>query len=145
VHTEAEALAGAHIVNVMTRSDTPLFDGNLLEPGQHINAAGANALDRREIDLATIKRCDVIAVDSREVARGECGDLLPAIEQGLLYWENIPDLGEILIGQKPGRTSDQQITLFESHGMALQDIYTGRHVLDLARSRGIGRDVAIGE
>jgi len=145
VHTEAEALAGAHIVNVMTRSDTPLFDGNLLEPGQHINAAGANALDRREIDLATIKRCDVIAVDSREVARGECGDLLPAIEQGLLYWENVPDLGEILIGQKPGRTSDQQITLFESHGMALQDIYTGKHVLDLARSRGIGRDVAIGE
>jgi ornithine cyclodeaminase/alanine dehydrogenase-like protein (mu-crystallin family) len=145
VHSEAEALAGADIVNVMTRSDTPLFDGRLLEPGQHINAAGANALDRREIDLETIKRCDVIAVDSREVAKGECGDLLPAIEQGLLYWENIPDLGEILVGQRTGRTSEQQITLFESHGMALQDVYTGRHVLDVAREIGIGVDLPIGD
>lgn len=145
VHTEAEALAGADIVNVMTRSDTPLFDGRLLEAGQHVNAAGANALDRREIDLAAIGRCDLIVVDSREVAKGECGDLLPAIEQGLLYWENIPDLGEILLGHKPGRSADTQITLFESHGMAVQDVYTGRHVLDVARSRGIGVDLPIGE
>ena len=145
VTSEAEALDGAHIVNVMTRSDQPLFDGRLLEPGQHINAAGANALDRREIDLATIKRCDVIVVDSREVAKGECGDLLPAIEQGLLYWENIPDLGEILLGRRPGRVSDAQITLFESHGMAMQDVYAGSHVLEVARARGIGVDLPFGD
>ena len=145
VHSEAEALDGAHIVNVMTRSDTPLFDGRLVAAGQHINAAGANALDRREIDLETVKRCDIITVDSREVAKGECGDLLPAIEQGLLYWENIPDLGEILLGRRPGRTTDAQITLFESHGMAMQDVYTGRHVLDVARERGIGVDLPFGD
>ena len=145
VTSEAEALEGAHIVNVMTRSDQPLFDGGLLQPGQHINAAGSNALDRREIDLATIRRCDVIVVDSREVAKGECGDLLPAIEQGLLYWENIPDLGEILLGCKSGRTGDAQITLFESHGMAMQDVYTGRYVLDTARERSIGVDLAFGD
>jgi ornithine cyclodeaminase len=145
VHSEAEAIDGADIINVMTRSDTPLFDGALLKPGQHINAAGANALDRREIDLQTIKRCDVIAVDSREVAKGECGDLLPAIEQGLLYWENIPDLGEIILGRRPGRGSDEQITLFESHGMAMQDVYTGRYVLDVARAQGIGVDLPFGD
>jgi ornithine cyclodeaminase len=145
VHTEAEALDGAHIVNVMTRSDQPLFDGRLLQPGSHINAAGSNALDRREIDLATIKRCNVIVVDSREVAKGECGDLLPAIEQGLLYWENIADLGEVLLGRKPGRSADGDITLFESHGMAMQDVYAGRHVLDVARSRGIGVDLPFGD
>jgi ornithine cyclodeaminase len=145
VHSEAQALDGAHIVNVMTRSDQPVFDGSLLQPGQHINAAGSNALDRREIDLATIKRCDVIAVDSREVAKGECGDLLPAIEQGLLYWENIADLGEVLLGRKPGRTADAQITLFESHGMAMQDVYAGSYVLDAARSRGIGVDLPFGD
>lgn len=143
--SEAEALDGADIVNVMTRSDTPLFDGHLLQPGQHINAAGANALDRREIDLETIKRCDLIVVDSREVAKGECGDLLPAIEQGLLYWENIPDLGEILLERRPGRTAASQITLFESHGMAVQDVYTGRHVLDSARESGIGVDLPFGD
>ena len=86
-----------------------------------------------------------MVVDSREVAKGECGDLVPALEQGLLYWENIPDLGEVLTGQRAGRTRDDEITLFESHGMALQDIYTGRHVLDVARARGIGVDLPIGE
>ena len=145
VHVEAEALDGAHIVNVMTRSDQPLFDGRLLQPGQHINAAGSNALDRREIDLATIKRCNVIVVDSREVAKGECGDLLPAIEQGLLYWENIADLGEVLLGRKAGREADSDITLFESHGMAMQDVYAGRYVLDVARERGIGVDLPFGD
>jgi alanine dehydrogenase len=145
VHSEAEALDGADIVNIMTRSDTPLFAGNLLQPGQHLNAAGANALDRREIDLETIKRCARVVVDSREVAKGECGDLLPAIEQGLLYWENIPDLGEILLGRRPGRTADNQITLFESHGMAMQDIYAGRYVLDCARERGLGVDLPFGD
>jgi len=145
VHSEVEALDGAHIVNVMTRSDAPLFDGRLVQPGQHINAAGANALDRREIDIATIKRCAVIVVDSREVAKGECGDLLPAVEQGILYWENIPDLGEVLLGYRPGRTSDSQVTLFESHGMAMQDVYTGCHVLDAARERGIGVDLPFGD
>lgn len=145
VHSEAAALDGADIVNVMTRSDTPVFDGRLLNAGQHINAAGGNALDRREVDLATIRRCAVIVVDSREVARGECGDLLPAIEQGLLYWENIPDLGEVIVGHRKGRESDAQITLFESHGMAMQDLYAGRHVLDVARERGIGVDIPIGE
>jgi len=142
--SQAEALAGAHIVNVMTRSDSPLFDGRLLEPGMHVNAAGANALDRREVDLATIRRATLIVVDSREVARGECGDLLPAIEQGLVYWENVPDMGEILLDRHPGRRSDADITLFESHGMAIQDIYAGRHVLDVARQRGIGIDLPIG-
>ena len=145
VHSEAHALDGAQIVNVMTRSDQPMFDGNLLQPGQHINAAGSNALDRREIDLATIKRCDAIVVDSREVAKGECGDLLPAIEQGLLYWENTADLGEVLLGHKPGRTADAQITLFESHGMAMQDVYAGSYVLDTARARGIGIDLPFGD
>jgi ornithine cyclodeaminase len=144
VHSEAEAIDGADIVNVMTRSDTPVFDGRLLQPGQHVNAAGGNALDRREVDLHTIERARVV-VDSREVARGECGDLLPAIERGLLYWEQVPDLGEVLLGQRPGRTSEAQITLFESHGMALQDLYTGRHVLDVARAQGIGIDLPIGD
>lgn len=145
VHTEADAIDGAHIVNVMTRSDQPVFDGNLLQPGQHVNAAGSNALDRREIDLAAIRRCDVIVVDSREVARGECGDLLPAIEQGLLYWENIADLGEVLLGRRPGRTAETEITLFESHGMAMQDVYAGHYVLARARERNIGVDLPFGD
>ncbi len=140
-----QTIAGAHIINVMTRARTPVFDGKLLEPGQHINATGVNALDRCEIDLETIKRSAVIVVDSREVARNECGDLLPALEAGLLYWENIPDLADLVIGRRPGRISDTDITLFESQGMCIEDLYVGKYVLDVALEKNIGVDLPIGD
>jgi len=136
-----EAVRGSDIIVTMTRASEPVFDGRWIEPGQFIAATGANALDRREIDLATVRRADVVVVDSREVAQGESGDLLPAYENGHLYWENIADLGEVLTGRWPGRVNDQQVTLFESHGMALQDIYTGNWVLSLARQRGLGTEL----
>jgi ornithine cyclodeaminase/alanine dehydrogenase-like protein (mu-crystallin family) len=139
-----ETVRGSDIIVTMTRSAEPLFDGKWLEPGQFIAATGSNALDRREIDLETVRRCDVIVVDSREVAQGECGDLLPAYENGLVYWENIADLGEVIVGRWPGRTSDQEIILFESHGMAMQDLYTGVAALDLARKQGLGIELPIG-
>lgn len=140
-----EAISGAHIINVMTRAQTPVFDGKLLEPGQHINAAGINAIDRREIDLETIRRSSVLAVDSRQVAQNESGDLLPAFEAGLLQWENLPDLGDMLLGRRAGRTSREQITLFESHGMCIEDLYAGKHVLEVALRDSIGTDLPIGE
>ncbi|MBC7778507.1 MAG: ornithine cyclodeaminase family protein [Proteobacteria bacterium] len=140
-----DTVRGADIVVIMTRADEPVFDGAWLEPGQFIAATGANALNRREIDLTTVKRSDVIVVDSVEVAMGECGDLLAGVETGLIYWENIPTLGDIIIGRRPGRTDARQITLYESHGMALQDLYTGRRVLELAVERGLGVELPIGE
>jgi ornithine cyclodeaminase len=139
-----ETVRGSDIIVVMTKSAEPLFDGNLLEPGQFIAATGANALNRREIDDIAVKRSDVIVVDSVEVAMGECGDLLAGVEAGTIYWENIPTLGDIIIGRRPGRTSAQQITLYESHGMALQDLYTGRRVLELAIARGLGTELPMG-
>lgn len=139
-----ETVRGSHILVTMTRSDEPLFDGKWLEPGQFISATGANALNRREIDLATVKRADVIAVDSVEVAMGESGDLLAGVEAGIVYWENIPTLGDIIVGRRPGRTSDAQVALYESHGLALQDLYTGRRVLELATARGLGTELPMG-
>lgn len=136
-----DTVKGSDVIITMTRASEPLFEGSWLEPGQFIAATGANALNRREIDTETVKRCGIVVVDSRDVARKESGDLLPAYEDGLLYWENTPELGEIIIGQRPGRTQAEQIILFESHGMAVQDIYTGMHVLSLARSRGMGREL----
>jgi len=139
-----ETVRGSDIIVTMTRSEEPLFDGALLEPGQFIAATGANALNRREIDLTTVRRCDLITVDSVEVAMGECGDLLAGVEAGIIYWENIPTLGDVIVGRHPGRTAADQITLYESHGMALQDLYTGRRVLELALERGLGIDLPIG-
>jgi ornithine cyclodeaminase/alanine dehydrogenase-like protein (mu-crystallin family) len=139
-----ETVRGSDMIVTMTRSGEPLFDGRWLEPGQFIAATGANALDRREIDTETVKRSNLVVVDSREVAQGECGDLLPAFESGLIYWENVAELGEVIIGRRAGRTAGTQISLFESHGMALQDLYTGSAVLEKARAGGLGVDLPIG-
>ena len=126
----ADAVAGADIVNVMTRSSpTPVLLGAALVPGMHVNAAGVNRLDHRELDLEAVRRADLIVVDSVQTARAESGDLLGAVEAGLVHWEGLADLGGVLAGQHPGRQSDEQITLFESHGLALQDLYAAHHVM----------------
>jgi ornithine cyclodeaminase/alanine dehydrogenase-like protein (mu-crystallin family) len=138
------AVRGAHIVNVITKSAEPVLKGEWLEPGQHVNAAGSNALARRELDEAAVRKCDVVTVDGRGTARNECGDLLPAIEKGWLRWDYLTEIGEVIAGRAPGRSTDRQITLYESHGMGLQDVYVGAKVLELARSRGIGTDLPIG-
>ena len=133
-----QAVRGAEVVNVVTNASQPVLEGAWLEPGQHVNAAGSNALTRRELDLAAVRRCDLVAVDSRGTARGECGDLLPAVEAGLLRWERLPELGEIAAGLRRGRGSPREITLYESHGMGIQDLYVAERVLAAARARGLG-------
>lgn len=138
-----EALHGAHVVNIMTKSATPVIDGDWLQPGQHVNAAGSNALSRREIDAKTVERSALIAVDSRGTARNECGDLLAAVENGRLNWEALPEIGEILTGRAPGRRHASDITLYESHGMGIQDIYTAAKLVELARSRKLGTELPI--
>ncbi len=138
------AVRGSHIINVITKSAEPVLKGEWLEPGQHINAAGSNALTRREIDDAVVKQCDVITVDGRGTARNECGDLLPAVEKGWLRWDYLAEIGEVIAGKAPGRASAKQITLYESHGMGLQDLWVGVKMLALARERGIGQDMPFG-
>lgn len=138
------AVRGAHVVNVITKSAEPVLKGEWLEPGQHVNAAGSNALTRREIDDAVVKRCDVITVDGRGTAEKECGDLLPAVEKGWLRWSHLAEIGEVIAGKHPGRTSPQQISLYESHGMGLQDLWVGVKMLQLARERGVGTDLPVG-
>ncbi|SAL30180.1 ornithine cyclodeaminase [Caballeronia sordidicola] len=138
-----DAVYGADVIALMTRSSEPLFDGAWLETGQLVTAAGSNSLDRREVDLETVARADLIVVDSREVAERECGDLLPAYEAGIVHWESITDLGQVVAGVRPGRRDDAQIILFESHGMALQDIYTASKVVELARAQGLGTPLPI--
>lgn len=141
----AEAVRGADIINVITKASTPVLLGAWLSPGQHINAAGSNSLARRELDEAAVRRSTRIVVDSRNTARNECGDLLPLAETGLIDWDALPELGEIIIGRVPGRRSKDDITLYESHGMAIQDLYTGKFVLDAALKQNIGIDLPVGD
>ena len=134
----AEAIQGAHVVNIMTKSASPVIDGDWLQPGQHVNAAGSNALSRREIDAKTVARAALITVDSRGTARNECGDLIAAVETGRCSWDALTEIGEVMTGRAPGRSRREDITLYESHGMGIQDIYTAVKLVELARARKVG-------
>lgn len=136
-----EVVAGSEILVTITTAATPLFDGQWIEAGTHINAAGANALIRREIDETAVRRAAVVCVDARATALRECGDLLPPLEKGRLHEGQLVELGEVIAGLRPGRTDAHQITLFESHGMAIQDLALARRVLDAARDRSMGTEL----
>jgi alanine dehydrogenase len=139
-----ETVRGSDVVTTITNSITPLFDGAWLKQGAHINAAGSNMLTRRELGESTVCRCDLIVVDSLAVAKRECGDLLPMIETGKLDWGQIGELGDVIIGDFQGRTTAGQITCFESHGMAVQDVSMGAMLLATARQRNFGTELPIG-
>ena len=121
-HSPEQALDGADIVNTVTNARFPVFPGELLQPGTHINAAGSNHVMRRELDSETIRRTSLIAVDSLEQARMEAGDLTQAVNEGVLDWSEVCELHEVLAESRPGRTTPEQITLFESQGLAVEDV-----------------------
>ncbi|MDD5295906.1 MAG: ornithine cyclodeaminase family protein [Rhodocyclaceae bacterium] len=136
-----DAVAGSDIVATITTAATPLFDGDWLEPGCHVNAAGSNALIRRELDEKAVRRAGLVCVDSRAVALKEAGDLLPPLEKGRLTEGALVELGEIIAGFRPGRTDARQITLFESQGMAIQDLALASRLLAKAREQGLGTEL----
>ena len=141
--TPERAVRGQAIIITATTAREPVLNGAWLSPGCHLNIVGSNSLVKREVDLDTVRRADVIAVDSLEQARVEAGDLLPAIEKGLLNWEAVRELGRIVGGQLPGRTDDSQITLFKSHGIALEDIAVAYRVYQQANAKGMGRAIPL--
>lgn len=139
--TAEEALAGADVVVTITTASAPLFDGNLLAPGVHLTAAGSNAVIRRELDEKAIQKASLVCVDSRATALREAGDLLPALEKGRLHEGQLVELGEIVAGVRPGRSAPEQITLFESQGMAIQDLAVAYRLLALAKEKGLGKEM----
>lgn len=133
-----DAVRGSDVVGTVTTAAQPLFDADWLEAGAHINAAGSNALIRQELSEATVRRCGVIAVDSVPTALAECGDLLPLLEKGRLHERQLLELGDVIAGRRAGRESAGQITLFESQGMAIQDLAVAWRVVQAAETRGLG-------
>ena len=138
-----EAVRGSALIGTVTTASQPLFDAEWLEPGTHINAAGSNALIRQELSEATLRRCELIAVDAVPTALAEAGDLLPLLEKGRLHARQLVELGDIVAGKHPGWTSAEQITVFESQGMAIQDLAVGLRVVAAARERGLGVELPL--
>jgi ornithine cyclodeaminase/alanine dehydrogenase-like protein (mu-crystallin family) len=127
----ADAVADADIVCTCTTSAVPVFDGRLLAGGAHVNAVGAYLPNEREIDAEAVVRSRVV-VETREVALAEAGDLLIPIGEGLIGSDHIrADLAEVVGGTRV-RASDDDLTLFESVGMAFEDLVVARAALDAA-------------
>lgn len=136
-----EAARGQSIVITATSAREPVLRGEWIAPGTHLNVVGSNFLSKAEVDIETIRRASVIAVDSIEQSRIEAGDLMPAIERGVISWESVTELGRIVAGRDRGRTSAEDITLFKSNGIALEDISTALRVYKLALERGVGEHI----
>jgi ornithine cyclodeaminase/alanine dehydrogenase-like protein (mu-crystallin family) len=133
----------ADIVVTASSSHDPLFDGNWLKPGTHLNNIGSHTPDARELDTTTVKRSKYVA-DLKEANLAEAGDILIPIQEGAVTEDHIyASLGEIVIGKKPGRENPEEITLFKSCGLAVQDASTALAVYNAARERGIGTEVEL--
>ena len=122
----------------VTDFPTPIFDGTKVKPGTHINGIGSHSPGARELDTAIIQRSLLIA-DSREACLKEAGDIMMPLEAGEITEAHIhAELGEVVAGKASGRANDEQITLFKSNGLAIQDAATAKLVFDRAREKGVG-------
>jgi alanine dehydrogenase len=124
----------ADVIVTATGSAAPVFRGEWVKQGAHVNAVGSNSPVKREVDRTLLERAAVVVTDDRDVAQLDCGDLL------VNGWDpaTIPTLGELLIGVTPGRRNVEDITLFESQGLAIQDVVCAGLILSRAGAQGLG-------
>jgi alanine dehydrogenase len=137
------AVRPADVVITATTSRDPVLKGDWLKPGVHVNAIGANMLNRRELDDATLTRAALIAVDSLEQAKEEAGDLVQGIDAIEGGWKSIVELHDIVAGTRRGRDSDGDITIFKSSGIALWDVISAQYVYGRAVEEGRGRRIPV--
>ena len=116
------AVTGARVVATVTSSYTPVFDGNHLDEGALVCAVGSTKADRREIDGTTVQRADFVVSDSAEGSRTEAGDLIHAAAEGIFDWDDLTDLADVIAGTVTPPRPGSGIVLFESQGVALQDV-----------------------
>ncbi len=129
------------IIITATTAKTPIFDGNLVNPGTHLNSIGSFKPDVREVDEVVIKRSKIV-VDQKSAALEEAGDIIIPLKAGIITEKDIyGELGEIVTGIKPGRTSDSEITLFKSVGLGIQDCATAWLAYTKAKEKGISKEV----
>jgi alanine dehydrogenase len=141
--TPAEAVHQADVICTATTSSSPVFDDADVRPGTHINAIGAYTPQMQEIPAETVLRAKVV-IDHREASLAEAGDLLIPLREGLMTESHIhAELGEIVAGLKPGRASPEELTLFKSVGVAVQDVAAASAVLEAARRLDLGSEVTL--
>ena len=142
--TAEAAVAGADLICTTTASREPVLRGEWLAPGAHVNAVGAVGADARELDTEAIRRSRLV-VDRRESAVNEAGEFVLAKAEGAIGDDHIVgELGELVTGAVPGRTSPEEITVFRSLGIAVEDLAAAQTIHRRAIERGVGVVVELG-
>ena len=138
------AVEDAEIICTTTSSREPVLHGGWLADGAHINAVGSSVAAARELDTAAVVRSRLF-VDRRESTLNEAGDFLFPKSEGAIDDDHIVgEIGEVLVGSLPGRGSDDEITLFKSLGLAVEDLAAAHYVVEQARKQGVGTEVELG-
>ncbi len=138
------AVTGADVVCTITASRTPVLEGRWLAPGTHVNAVGASIRDARELDSDAIVKSRLYA-DRRESVMAESGDFLIPLAEGVITTEHlIAELGEVVNGTRPGRSTKDEITVFKSLGLAVEDVAALRHIYERAVATGQGTSIDLG-
>jgi ornithine cyclodeaminase len=139
-----EAVEGADLICTTTSAREPVLCGAWIAPGAHVNAAGACVPTARELDTAAVAAARVYT-DRAESLRNEAGDFLIPLAEGAITDDHlVGELGDVLLGRAPGRGAPNEITLFESLGIAVEDLAAAQHVLARARAQGVGTAVELG-
>jgi ornithine cyclodeaminase/alanine dehydrogenase-like protein (mu-crystallin family) len=141
VESVEEAVRGADVVVTATTSSEPVLRHEWLKPGAHVNAVGSSVKTARELDTATIVASSLF-VDRRESTLNEAGDYLVPFEEGAIGLDHIKaEIGEILTGAHPGRTAPDELTVFKSLGLAVEDLAAAEYVVRRAQETGTGTAV----
>lgn len=139
-----EAVEGADVITTVTTSSKPVFDGNRIKPGCHVNGVGSYTPSMREIPVELLRRAGRIFVDNREAVLAEAGDFIIPMGEGLFSSDRIAgELGDLILGRVPGRTSPEEITVMKTVGFATLDVVAAAAVVEKAKALGIGTEVAL--
>ncbi|GIW84217.1 MAG: delta(1)-pyrroline-2-carboxylate reductase [Gemmataceae bacterium] len=136
-----DAVRGLDIIITATTAREPVLLGEWLSPGQHINLIGSNMISKAEADVEVFRRAALVVVDSKDQARMEAGDFVAPLNSGILEWSDIIELAPLLVGRYPGRQSAEDITIFKSLGLGIEDIVLAARIVELARTQGLGRSL----
>jgi ornithine cyclodeaminase/alanine dehydrogenase len=139
--TAEAAVTGADVIVLITKATEPVVRSEWLQDGAHVNAAGANAANRRELDAVTVLRARVLVTDDLAQAEIEAAEFRDLVGAGRLKWDAVHALGDVVTGDVQGRHSPSDLTLFKSLGVALEDIAFAEAIYRRAVVQGVGRSL----
>lgn len=138
------AIVDADIITAVTTSKRPVFNGNLVKKGTHINGVGAYTPQMQELPEVIVQRADKVVFDTTEGVLAEAGDVIIPMDKGIVSKQDFTgELGQVILGQAKGRENDEEITLFKTVGTAVLDVVTAQLIYEKAMQHGVGQQVEI--